>query len=183
MGSQNSRDPLEGTRPDPEREVFVLFLGTSIGPEDVGGLWRRVEELAPPADSLLIVCDVGALEDPDVAALEALARLQLRARRCGNEVRLRSATPQLRDLLGFTGFERCLPSYEKEPGSEALRVELRRQAEEREEALGVQKERNAVYGPVLDVEHLYRPRLEASVRAWLVLAKGGHAVGNGRHQT
>lgn len=181
MGSQDSRGPLEGARPDPEREEFVLFLGTTIAPEDVGGLWRRVQELAPRAHPLLIVCDVGALENPDVAAVDALARLQLRARRCGNEIRLRSATPQLKDLLGFTGFERCLPSYEK-PGSGILRVELRRQAEERKEALGVQKERDAVYRSILDVEHLYRPRQEASVRAWLVLAKGGHAIGNGRHQ-
>jgi hypothetical protein len=66
-----------------------------------------------------IVCDVGALA-PDVAAVDALARLQLTARRLGYEIRLRDASVDLKDLLDFVGLR------------DVLGVEAGRQAEERE---------------------------------------------------
>jgi hypothetical protein len=66
-----------------------------------------------------IVCDVGALA-PDVAALDALARLQLSARRLGYEIRLRDASADLQDLLDFVGLR------------DVLRVEAGGQAEKRE---------------------------------------------------
>ena len=66
-----------------------------------------------------IVCDVGALA-PDAAAVDALARLQLTARRLGYEIRLRDASVDLQDLLDFVGLR------------DVLRVETGGQAEERE---------------------------------------------------
>jgi hypothetical protein len=75
-----------------------------------------------------IVCDVGALA-PDAAAIDALARLQLAARRLGLEIRLRHASSELLCLLTFVGL------------SEVLRVEVGGQPEEREERLGAEEER------------------------------------------
>jgi STAS domain len=75
-----------------------------------------------------IVCDVGAIVDPDAATVDALARFQLVARRAGRQVRLAHASPELLRLLAFMGLERVLP------------VELERQAEEREHRLGVEEE-------------------------------------------
>ena len=75
-----------------------------------------------------IVCDVGALA-PDAAAIDALARLQLAARRLGLEIRLRHASNELLGLLAFVGL------------SEVLRVEAGGQPEEREERLGAEEER------------------------------------------
>jgi hypothetical protein len=49
-----------------------------------------------------IVCDVGALP-PDALAVEALARLQLNARRAGLELHLRGASDDLQSLLSFCG--------------------------------------------------------------------------------
>jgi hypothetical protein len=66
-----------------------------------------------------IVCDVGALA-PDAAAVDALARLQLAARRVGYEIRLRDASVDLQDLLDFVGLR------------DVLCVEAGGQAEERE---------------------------------------------------
>jgi hypothetical protein len=66
-----------------------------------------------------IVCDVGALA-PDVAAVDALARLQLTARRLGHEILLRDASTELQELLDFVGLR------------DVLRVEAGRQAEQRE---------------------------------------------------
>jgi hypothetical protein len=75
-----------------------------------------------------IVCDVAALA-PDAAAIDALARLQLAARRLGLEIRLRHASSDLLGLLAFVGL------------SEVLRVEAGGQPEEREERLGAEEER------------------------------------------
>ena len=58
--------------------------------------------------------------DADAITLDALARLQLAARRCGFQVRLRDSSPELRELIGFVGLESVLP------GDEALGLEPRR---------------------------------------------------------
>jgi anti-anti-sigma regulatory factor len=75
-----------------------------------------------------ILCDVKSLATPDFGSVGALARLQLEARRVGMELRLRGVSPELLDLIVFVGLE------------EVLRVETRRQPEEREERLGVEEE-------------------------------------------
>jgi hypothetical protein len=77
---------------------------------------------------LRLSCDVGALP-ADAVALDALARLQLAARRVGLELELCNASRELCCLITFTGLE------------EVLRVEPGREAEEREKRLGVEEER------------------------------------------
>ena len=81
-----------------------------------------------PSGPSTIVCDVGALV-PDGVAVDALARLQLAARKLGFEVRLRHVSRELQELLAFTGL------------SEVLRVETGGQVEQREQRVGVEKER------------------------------------------
>jgi anti-anti-sigma regulatory factor len=88
---------------------------------------RLFTYMAVPRPST-IVCDVRALP-PDAAAVEALARLQLAARRIGLEVRLCRASSELRDLLVFCGLDNV------------LRVEVGGQAEDREDRLGAEEER------------------------------------------
>lgn len=75
-----------------------------------------------------IVCDLGRLGEADVATVDALARLQLAAKRAGYRLRLRNATRELTELLLFAGL------------AEALGLEPRRQAEERKERLGLEEE-------------------------------------------
>jgi hypothetical protein len=53
-------------------------------------------------------CDVRAAV-PDAATVDALARLQLAARRHGCELSLRHATPELRALIALMGLEDVLP--------------------------------------------------------------------------
>jgi gamma-glutamyl:cysteine ligase YbdK (ATP-grasp superfamily) len=77
---------------------------------------------------LPIVCDVDGLV-PDLAALDALARVQLAARRAGLELRLCNASPELCGLAAFAGLDA------------ALGVEVERQPEEREQRRGVEEER------------------------------------------
>ncbi len=72
-------------------------------------------------------CDVRALP-ADVAAVDALARLQLAARQAGFELRLIHASAELTCLIELTGL------------GGVLRVESGRQPEEREQGLGVEEE-------------------------------------------
>jgi hypothetical protein len=57
--------------------------------------------------------------DADAETLDALARLQLTACRCGFRVRLRGSSPELRELIEFAGLCEALPEDEPlglEPG-------------------------------------------------------------------
>jgi hypothetical protein len=85
----------------------------------------------------VVLCDVGSLSDADLATVDALARLQLGAMRLGCDVRLERAPPELRELLGLLGLGevvRCAAESGLQPG---------REAESREEARGVEEERDA----------------------------------------
>ena len=76
-----------------------------------------------------LVRDTSAFEHPDLGTIADLARLQIAARRLGLDVILRNAPAALLELVAFVGLADVLP------------VELQRQAEEREERLGVEEER------------------------------------------
>ncbi len=76
-----------------------------------------------------IVCDLSALSRADVETIDLLARLQLAARRHDRTLRFLHASPALRELIAFVGLEGV------------LRVEPRRQAEEGEDPVRVEEER------------------------------------------
>jgi hypothetical protein len=82
-----------------------------------------------------IVYDAGALP-PDAHGVEALARLQLEARRRGETARVCGASGELRELLAFCGLSFVL-GVER-----GLGVEVQRQPEEREDGRGVEEERH-----------------------------------------
>ena len=103
----------------------VLVLSGPIAREDIPGLCERARVLLEVSDADLFVCDVGRLEDPDAAAVDALARLQLTARRLGRRVWLRDACGELRDLLAFVGLDDVMPCADSG-------LESRREAEEGE---------------------------------------------------
>jgi hypothetical protein len=65
---------------------------------------------------------------PSLAIVDALARLQLAARRDGYALRLHGLPTELRELIAFCGL------------NEALGIEPRRQPEEREEPRRVEEE-------------------------------------------
>jgi hypothetical protein len=72
---------------------------------------------------------------PDAVTVEALARLQLTARRLGRHVWFSDASPELLELLRLLGLDEVLPCADSG-------VEPRGQPEEREQARGVQEERD-----------------------------------------
>jgi ABC-type transporter Mla MlaB component len=113
--------------------MTALVIGAPIACADVPGLCERVRRRAAESDADVIVCDVRGLVRPDALTVNALARLQLTARRLGRRVRLLDAPPQLLDLLRFFGLDEALPA------AADLVVEPLGQAEEREEPRGVEE--------------------------------------------
>lgn len=82
----------------------------------------------------MVICGVAGLTDVDLAAVDALARLELVARRLGITLELRDAPDELRELLDLAGLREVVRC------SDQLPVEVRGQAEQREELRGVEEE-------------------------------------------
>jgi ABC-type transporter Mla MlaB component len=78
----------------------------------------------------IIDWDLSALAHVDAGTVDALARLQLTARRSDACVRLCNATPELLELVDFMGLSEVL-----------LCVEAGGQTEQREHRVGVEEER------------------------------------------
>ena len=75
-----------------------------------------------------VIVDCACVARPDLAAIDWLARKQLEARRCDRDVCLRNASMPLLQLIWLAGLD----------GS--LRVEVKRQPEERKKPGGVEEE-------------------------------------------
>lgn len=96
---------------------------------DVPHLCEQVRTACARAPARDVVCDVAAVTTADLATVDALARMQLAARRAGSGLRLRDPSPALWALLQLVGL----------PGLGGLVVEMERQTEQREVAGRVQE--------------------------------------------
>ena len=87
----------------------VVFAITGpITRADLPGLCVRVCALLERSDAGVAVCDVSGVE-PDAVTVDALARLQLTAKRLGCRMRLRDASAELLELVAFMGLADVLP--------------------------------------------------------------------------
>lgn len=100
--------PEDSVDDRPHRTVVFVVDGP-LAPADVPGLCRRVRALMDQPGGTQVVCDVGALVVPDGVAVDALARLQLAARRRGCRVALRHAPAELLELLALAGLTEIVP--------------------------------------------------------------------------
>src|SRR5437773_4263816 len=130
-GHGRQRDRAKGSAlsatPFPEPATGLMAL-RAVSRADVKAACERLHALAGGGDVEAIACDVSELA-AEVAAVDALARLALVARRLGCPLKVRRASPQLRDLVELCGL------------SDALGVVGRngRQPEEREEPVDVEE--------------------------------------------
>ena len=90
--------------------TILLIAAGRIEPPDLSGLCDRVGKWLEGSEAHDIVCDVGAVVAPDAVTVDALARLQLAARRFGLRLELRHVSPELRKLLAFTGLCEAIPA-------------------------------------------------------------------------
>jgi ABC-type transporter Mla MlaB component len=118
-------------RPPSGPKSVVLYMCSPVSRDTIAGLCRRVQEMLGIRGVHLVTCEVGTLTDPDPVAVDALARMQLTARRAGGSIRLRHARARLRDLLAVIGLGEALPRCQT--------VRAGRQVEQREQ-IGVDEE-------------------------------------------
>ena len=115
-----------------------VVLPSGVRPSEVSLLCERVRRLLELAPARRLVCDVRGVRAPDLATIDALARLCLTARRLGCRVELRGACPELRELLGLVGLGDVVACEEDAGGG--LGLQASRQPEEREEPGRVEEE-------------------------------------------
>jgi ABC-type transporter Mla MlaB component len=89
------------------RTVTFAIKGP-IARADLTGLCARICALLAESRVDIAFCDVCQV-DCDAVTVDALARLQLAARRHGCRVRLRNASDELRALVAFMGLADVLP--------------------------------------------------------------------------
>ncbi|MET8412165.1 STAS domain-containing protein [Streptomyces sp. NPDC005195] len=118
-----SSPPPAGLPPVDAMTPAVLVLPAPVTRDEVPRLCDDVRARLAATGGGVVVCDVAGLGPPGLATVEALARMELAARRAGGRIRLRDPAPPLRALLDLVG----------------LRFELEGESEEREPALGVEE--------------------------------------------
>jgi ABC-type transporter Mla MlaB component len=88
--------------PTPEGSELTFLINGPIARADLPGLYRRVCGLLEASGAAVAFCEVQRV-NADAVTVDALARLQLAARRRGCQVRLRGASDELRGLVRFMG--------------------------------------------------------------------------------
>ena len=99
---------LTGESMEGRADVTAATVGVASANADILELCARLHALPETGEDAL-VCDVSALAHPDCGTVDALARLQLKARRHGRRIVLRNACTELRELLGLAGLMDVLP--------------------------------------------------------------------------
>jgi ABC-type transporter Mla MlaB component len=89
-------------------QTVVFAIRGPITRDDLPGLCERVCALLGESGADIALCDVAGV-DCDAVTVDALARLQLAAKRHGCQVRLCNASDELLGLLAFMGLRDVLP--------------------------------------------------------------------------
>lgn len=89
-------------------QTVAFSISGPITRADLPGLCDRVCTLLTQRGAGVVLCEVNGVE-PDAVTVDALAQLQLAARRRGCQVRLRHASAELLELVAFMGLTDVLP--------------------------------------------------------------------------
>ena len=82
--------------------TITFAIWGPIAREDLAGLCERVCALLTDSGATDAICDVGGVT-VDAVTVDALARLQLTARRQNCRIQLLGASDRLRELVAFMG--------------------------------------------------------------------------------
>jgi ABC-type transporter Mla MlaB component len=85
----------------------VFALDGPIARTELPLLCERLAALVETTGADIAVCDVSEV-GPDAVLVDAIARLQLAARRCGCQAQLRGVSSELLELLAFMGLREVL---------------------------------------------------------------------------
>ena len=89
---------------------IALGIGGRIDRAGATGLGEQVHELLDGLPAHELICDVGSLDHPDAAAVDAICRIKLVASRLGWRLRLQNASPELIELLDLCGLGGVVPA-------------------------------------------------------------------------
>lgn len=92
----------------PGSRTVAFEIRGPIARDDLPGLCARVCAILGGSGAGLAICEVAGVEC-DAVTVDALARLQLAARRSGRQVRLHGASEELLELVEFIGLTDVLP--------------------------------------------------------------------------
>jgi ABC-type transporter Mla MlaB component len=87
----------------PARRTISFAIRGPITRADLPGLSDRVCALLEVSGATVALCDVSEIVYVDGVTVDALARLQLAAKRHGCQVRFQHVSEPLRELLAFIG--------------------------------------------------------------------------------
>jgi ABC-type transporter Mla MlaB component len=88
--------------------LVAFAIRTPLTRADLPGLTERLSRLLAGCGGGAVLCDVRKVP-ADCVAVDALARLQLTAKRHGCCVRLQGASEELGGLVSFMGLQNVLP--------------------------------------------------------------------------
>lgn len=91
-----------------DRSTLQFAIAGPIARSDLPGLFSRVYNLLSGSGASIALCDVSGA-GADAVVVDALAQLQLAARRSGCQVRLLNASQDLRALVVLMGLRDVLP--------------------------------------------------------------------------
>jgi ABC-type transporter Mla MlaB component len=100
---EHSTDLASDPSSIPGPRTAVVVVDGPLSPGRIAALCIGVRRQLATRRVDVVVYDVGAVVEPDVMIIEALARLQLTARRTGGSIGVRHASGRLRDLLDLVG--------------------------------------------------------------------------------
>jgi STAS domain len=107
----DDRKPQKPTRPDGGMvaPAFEVELKTPTSPEATAALCRRVRSALLATDNAVLICDLRRVTEPDATVIDALARIQLTARRLGRSIELRHARAEIREFVRLAGLADVVP--------------------------------------------------------------------------
>lgn len=93
----------------PRGSPIVVVLNASITRAEIPRLCEGARKQLESSDAAVVICDAHALTDPDAVAVDAVARLQLTAKRLGRDMKLRHACAEMQELIALAGLSDVLP--------------------------------------------------------------------------
>ena len=115
------------------RRTIRVAVRPHLARDEVRALGEELVRGLSVGDVAEVQVDVSSIRAPDIVCIDALARMQLVARRQGSQVRLIGPWPRLMELLALVGLEDMFSDE-----GDASGVELHRQPEHREQPVDVE---------------------------------------------
>ena len=156
---------------------MLLVLDGRLCRNDARSLEQDVTRLLDGVQAEVALCDIGHLVGSDLAALDAVVRLQLTGRRLGVRIAFQRTPAPLLRLVRFLALIDVLPIDTEPPsGSQAIR-----KPEQWKQPVRIQERVDGHDLAVDDVQRVQAPRLPGpGLGTGAVLAKGRRAVRDSR---